>query len=526
MNVMLMRRWLATLCLFVVLAAALAVAMLPWLRPDKYGIIALLALIAAAFLGGRGLWRRPPRAFVAVCLAVLLLWPATVIARGFGRIDMLAILFHADFGMEGATLSGLESEILQGFISSALICLSVGWLTALWLLRTLSMVGAALGLLAINPMVQFAVLTVFQPSIESDLAERLVTPDIVPAREKPDLILIYLEGLDRQFADPDVWGDLYAPLSSLAAEGTSFTAVHQVAGTGWSLAGMVATQCGVPVVPRGLIYRNNFDDLKTFMPKITCLGDVLAAQGYRSAYVVGGDLGFGGIGTFYKTHRIDDRTGLEEHKAIYPAEQIAAALIGWVLDDEMVFQTARQKQAELAAQAAPYALIVETIGPHGRAGYLSRRCNDDGKGAKSDDVRRVIACTLADLAAFVRDARASQAAARPGRELHFVIMSDHLSHNGRTPPVAAEYDRVNTVIFIGGGATPGREIAKPGSMIDVFPTLLDWLGFARRPVAAGLGRSLLGTQPTLLKEVGPGLLDRMLVGDGALSRNIWRESAP
>ena len=43
-----------------------------------------------------------------------------------------------------------------------------------------------------------------------------------------------MTGVDRQFADPAVWDDLYAPLTALAAEGTSFTAVEQVAGTGWS----------------------------------------------------------------------------------------------------------------------------------------------------------------------------------------------------------------------------------------------------------------------------------------------------
>ena len=523
MRIARLRPWFVTICLTVVLFAGLAVATLPWLRPDRIGIGALLALIIALVVGGRALWHRPPRAYLVVILAALALLPATVIARGFGRIDMLAILFHTDFGMEGATLVGLESEILQGFISTFLICLAIALLASLWQLRRWSMVAAALGLFAINPMVQFGMLALATPAVESDLAEHLASPRLIPAQATPDLILIYLEGLDRQFADPAVWGDLYAPLTALANEGLNFTAVEQVAGTGWSLAGMVATQCGVPVVPRGLTYRNNYDGLTTFMPAVTCLGDVLAAEGYQSAFVVGGDLDFGGIGTFYATHQIGDATGLEEHDALYPAEEIEAALIDWVLDDQMVFDTARMKQAALLAQDAPYGLIVETIGPHGKTGYLSRACSDDGKGVKSKDVPRVIACTLADMTAFVADARAAHAAARPGRELRFVIMSDHLSHNGHTPRVAPKYDRVNTVIFLGDGV---GEVTKTGSMIDVFPTLMDWLGFAQRPVAAGLGRSLLDTGPTLLETRGRGLFNRMLVGDAALSAAIWAEPAP
>jgi phosphoglycerol transferase len=514
-----LRPVIATLCLMLVLAAGLAVAIIPSLHPDRLAGGTALALIIGLFAGGRALWRRPPRANLVVMFAALALLPAAVIARGFGRIDMLAILFHADFGMQGATLVGLETEILQGLISCVLICLAIALLAGLWRWGRWPLLAAAVGLLAINPMVQFGVLTLVEPAVESDLATQVKTPVIIAATAKPDLILIYLEGLDRQFADPEVWGDLYAPLGALAAEGLSFTGVEQVAGTGWSLAGMVATQCGVPVVPRGLTYRNNFDDLVTFMPAVTCLGDVLAAQGYRRAFVVGGDLGFGGIGTFYRTHQIADVTGLVEHRAMYPAAQIEAALIDWVLDDEMVFQTARTKHAELLAQDAPFALIVETIGPHGRTGYLSRGCSDDGRGVKSKDVERVIACTLADTVAFVRDVRAL---ARPGRDLRIVIMSDHLSHNGHTPRVAAAYDKKNTVIFLGGGV---GEVAKSGAMIDVFPTLLDWLGFAERPVAAGLGRSLLHSGTTLVETHGRRVLDRMLVGDAALSAAIWAEPA-
>jgi phosphoglycerol transferase len=338
--------------------------------------------------------------------------------------------------------------------------------------------------------------------------------------------MIYLESTDRQFADPVVWGDVYAPLNDISAEGITFTRIGQVAGTGWSLAGIVATNCGVPIVARGALYRTNFEDIDTFMPAMTCLGDVLAQRGYDAAYVVGGDLGFGGLGVFFQTHQIMDVTGRAELEAAYSAQEAAAALIGWVLDDQMVFDFAATRLAELQRQPEPFALIVETIGPHADNGFLSRDCTDDGQATFSRDMTRVLECTINDTVKFVAHARAEQMRLRPGRPLALVIMSDHLSAHPRPPPVAAECDGFNTVIMVGAGAEPGRIVTKPGSMIDVFPTMLDWFNWAEDPVAAGLGRSLLGHGKTIVEQHGIDALDGMIATDVALANRIWADTAP
>lgn len=516
------RRITASLFLLIVLICALAVAVLPWLRPDRYGVPATLALLVALVVGRGLLWRRQHRTYVVVVLAAALMVPAVVIARGFGRIDMMSVLFHADFGMAGATLKGLENEIIAGIVSIGYICLAVAMLAALWRCGPKVHLVAALGLVLVNPFVQFAGLWAMQAPVSSDLSSRLVAPDLVAnPGPSPDIVVIYLEGLDRRFADPAVWGDLYAPLGALANEGISFTGLGQIVGTGWSLAGMVATQCGVPVVPRGLIYRNNYDDIEAFMPAIQCLGDVLAAKDYHTEFVVGGDLTFGGIDQFYATHGITLQTGLHEQALIYPPDEIEAASINWILDDQMVFQTARMRHALQLAGSQPFALIVETIGPHGKIGYLSRRCSDSGRGEKSRDMPRVVACTIEDTVAFVRHVQAEQAAKRPGRALRIVVLSDHLSHDGTTPPVAAEFTARNTAMFIGGPEDAGRVIDRAGSMIDIFPTMLEWLGFAAAPVGAGLGRSLLSAPQTLVEKEGIAMLDAMITGDAALSLAVW-----
>lgn len=240
----------------------------------------------------------------------------------------------------------------------------------------------------------------------------------------------------------------------------------------------------------------------------------------------GGDLGFGGIDTFFRTHRIEDITGLRELEAVYPAEEIAKSLIGWVQDDQMVFDFATRKLAELQAQPQPYALIVETIGPHGDNGFLSRRCTADGQATFSRDMSLVLRCTIEDTLAFVAHAEAEQARLRPGRPLAVVVMSDHLSANPRPPAVAPEYDGFNTLIMVGAGAEPGRVVTKPGSMVDVLPTVLDWFDWAEDPVAIGLGRSLLGTGKTIVESHGIEVLDSMLTTEVELANKVWALPAP
>jgi phosphoglycerol transferase len=452
--------------------------------------------------------------------------PAVAVARGFGRIDMLSILFHAEFGMGGATIDGLESEVLQATLCALVISLTLSLLAGLWRLPATPILAAAAALLAVNPVVRSVAGSLVTPPVESDLISHMAAPALRDqAGTPPDLVLIYLEGTDRQFADRAIWGDLYGPLDKLAAEGVAFTNVMQIAGTGWSLAGMVASQCGVPVLPRGLLYRNNFDRVDRFMPALTCLGDILAEAGYAQSYVVGGDTGFGGIDVFYRTHRIDRQIGMAEQSALYRPAEIRAALAGWVLDDQMVFETARTEFTALAQGAAPLHLIVETIGPHGQNGILSRRCHDGRSVALSRSVTKVVSCLLDDTAAFVRFVQQEHARHRPGRELRVVILSDHLSHNPALPIVGEGYAGTNTVLFLGGPGAAGRIISKPGAMIDIFPTLLEWMGLAAPPAAAGLGKSLFGDQPTLAAHYGRDQIDRMIVADVPLSRLVWGEAA-
>ncbi len=278
---------------------------------------------------------------------------------------------------------------------------------------------------------------------------------------------------------------------------------------------MVASQAGLPILPRGVHFQSMIEDLPSFMPGHVFLGDVLAEMGYASHYVVGGETDFGGISAMYATHQITEMAGLPEQQAMYPAAEFEAAKVHWFRDDQMVLDTARRIHRDLARGQA-----IRSDRRGGWAswakGYLSRRWTDSGKAEVTRDIPRVVAGKVDEVLEFLQHIRAAQSARE--REPRVVLISDHLNHVPRLPKVAPGFAGFNTVILWGDPARKGEVIDKPGSMIDVFPTLLDWLAWSKGPVAAGLGRSVPSAPPTLVEEFGIAAVDVMIVGDALLSK--------
>ena len=494
---------------------------MPKFKADGPAIVVLIALLAGLWLAGRDAWGKPSRALWLVIAAGLLMLPAVVIARAFGRLDMLALLFHLNMGTEGAGLGAVKNQIIQACVSIIVIVLCYHCLASLWQWRTKAAVGLALALVLANPATQFGLSSLLRAPVQSHLAQQIVQP-VLAKTDPGDVVVIFLEGLDRQFADPAVWGDVYAPLAQLATEGLSLTGVRQVTGTGWSIAGQMASLCGVPALPSGLAFGNNYSKIAAFMPQIKCLGDVLKPMHYQASLLTGVDINFAGTEGFFRDHGFPDRIGLKEISQSLPAAMVEKSLVDWVIDDHALMAAARATHAHMLQQPAPFLLVMATIGPHGAEGYLAHNCSASGRAEQTRDANAILRCLIGETLTFVRYLQAEQAAKRPERPLHILLLSDHMSHNVDTPPVAPAYQGANTVIFLSPNVTPGTVNAREASMLDVFPTLLQVLGLAQVPVAGNLGRSVLSAPATLFETQGYDGLDAAFSRDGALAAAVWR----
>ena len=196
--------------------------------------------------------------------------------------------------------------------------------------------------------------------------------------------------------------------------------------------------------------------------------------------------------------------------------------IARVLNDQLVFTEALRRHRALLEHDAPYGLFIETITNHGDTAFASRECQPDDQARLVDENPMVLACVGRQLAELVKALR-EQAGSRP---IRLVILSDHLNHSVRLRADLPLADRANTGVMIDPQGGQRAVIDKEGSMVDIYPTLLDWLELAPgdEQTQAGLGVSLLSKAPTLVEEKGLIPLNEELYINPELSRAIWHET--
>lgn len=512
---------------FSAFAAAAMIAVLaciliakPYLRPQPFGqASAVLALIAMIF-GGRMIWQRPSWHILVLPTVGLIILPGLVITNHFGSFDLISVIHHLSYEGGGHEVRAFAYEVQDGVVAVACFALAAFWLRNLLALSGWWYWLAAAVIAVINPMSISIAKYGFAPKVDLGLAAQLGPPHIISPAIRPDVILIYLEGVDRAFADTARFGDAYAGLLPVQAAGLDLTQVGQIVGTGWSIAGIVATQCGVPLLPNGMRNRNRFEAQTAFLPSQACLSDVLADQGYHSTYIVAASAAFAGQNHFMRSHQYDLIIDRESLTGRYDPAVLARAGVSAAkaYDDQLAFDAAARHYDEMAVGVAPFAMTVATYGPHGESGVLSRQCAQDGYARLESDLRKTVPCTISDALRFLDHIRTNRA----GRPTLIAVMSDHLNHKR---DVSAQAARMNTVTFLGLGLPnfpAGQVNARPAAMIDVYPTLLALLGFADADVSAGLGQSVLGKTATLVEQHGIATLDRGLQTSLDLRLALWR----
>ena len=193
---------------------------------------------------------------------------------------------------------------------------------------------------------------------------------------KPDarsLVLIFAESLEATYSRADLFGqDLTPRLTALAASAKQFADMRQVPLAAWSTGAFVAAQCARPVSANAW-WRQAVQGGAARVDGATCLGDVLAALGYRTVFMTGVDIHFGGVETFHAAHGFVERLGFEALSPLAGTDADFGQSRHWLIEDETLFTLARTKVDELAARAEPFALVVKTADTHG-PGFPSASC--------------------------------------------------------------------------------------------------------------------------------------------------------
>ncbi|NYS62410.1 sulfatase-like hydrolase/transferase [Vreelandella salicampi] len=462
-------------------------------------------------------WLLPRRKVIALIAALLgivlaLLSSAHVVSVQLAgsRINE-AVLYHLIVGLDGAGFGEYRSTIL---LAAVMLVATLGYGAGCYYLAMqrrhgrLAMplaVVAVSGALSINPGVTGA----YETS-KVYLAEEPVIPlpeDLIYEKEPPlrsgvsqpkNLVLIYAESVEAGYFDTERFPSLVPHLNALREESLSFSEVHSLPGMTWTIGGMVASQCGVPLVTASNT-RNAAINTEEFLPETHCLGDILAEQGYHQYYMGGADSSFADKNLFYQSHGVPNVAG--RNQLAYQLDD-PEYLNQWGLYDDSLLEMAKARFDALANERDPFALTLLTLDTHHPKGHVSQSCkdepynNDANPDLNDNPILDAVHCSDQLLVEFVDHVLSTETA----EETLVVVMSDHLALPNTASDILKQKPRRN--LFMMPGVSPellpeGIDPARPASLMDVGPTLLYQMGFDIP--ALGYGRNLLAPDETFME---------------------------
>jgi phosphoglycerol transferase len=217
---------------------------------------------------------RVPLRMTWAATALLAIW--YILYCLFGDVDVDAILFHLNYDVSSG---GVPRETLKSALIAALpfVWLVISWNSLARMSRGLATANRLLpmGLLAVNPLIWIGAQETLASSPVSalNLQPEYVVPVVHAAKDgsAKNLIHIFVESAELTLWDDERFGNVAQPLKRLSDGGWAASNIAQVELTGWTLAGQVASTCGVPLFSLGVITKNSFDLVEQILPEARCL---------------------------------------------------------------------------------------------------------------------------------------------------------------------------------------------------------------------------------------------------------------
>jgi len=448
--------------------------------------LTLAVLVCLVVASGRWIWIKA--ALLSLLLLSLSAW--WLVDRLSGDGLNAATLYHLRTSMEGAGVADFTPLIV------AASCMLLASLLPLALpkLRRLHRNGPGVALFCGFVAVYAAAVLVsplradaerlvqrMRPVDPSPVAAEYLVPDR-PLAQRRNIVWIYAESLERTYFDDEVFPGLMPNLTRLAGEGLDFRDIASPEGSGWTIAGMVASMCGVPLTA-AREDENSFGRMASFLPNAWCLGDYLKQQGYATEFLGGASAEFAGKGNFLVNHGFDvvmDRRHFED-KGVARRH-----FSNWGVHDDVLLDEAFERFVALSQGDAPFLLSALTMDTHHPAGHLPVACRDVRYRSRHGNIGLLNAIKCSDrlIERFVQKIRDSEYA----DDTLIVIASDHLAMPNHISHVIDRMHRENLLLVLGKDIAP-QQVTRGGGTLDSGATVLNLLD--PQIEALGFGRSLV-----------------------------------
>lgn len=458
---------------------------------------------------------------VLVFVALLLFFSAMWYIKRFGDTGFDSVLFTLLSNMDGVSNGLLTSfclsSLLPAILLSAILVFLVYFLKIKYWLKNAILLALALlfFVLAGTKVNIFGYINKIM--LQTTLYEEyFVEPDsenIIFPQEKRNLIYIFLESMETTYMSKAEGGALAAnaipELTKLAEENINFSHNNAVggfltpSGTGWTVAGMVAQSSGVPLKGSSGALDYNEYGKEEFLPGVITLSDILHQNGYTQALMVGSDSSYANRKVYFVEHKTDYIYDIATAKK----DNIVADdyFVWWGMEDEYVYEYAKDKLKQLAAGDEPFAFTMLTADTHFPDGCVCRLCKDNF----DEQYDNVISCASRQVESFVNWIKNQSFY----DNTTIVICGDHLSMDYQyiKRNVAEDYDRRVYNCFINSAVTGENYKNRTFTSLDLFPTTLASIGCEIKGERLGLGTNLFSKELTLAEKMGYGEFDHKLL---------------
>jgi len=370
----------------------------------------------------------------------------------------------------------------------------------------------------LNFLISFDSLEELFPKYSNFFEQNYVDPknaEITSPINKRNLILIYLESMDYSVIDY-VSKHYDLELLDIAKYNLSFTNYVSGPFQNWTQSSLLATTTGIQYGYNGAF--QGFDNLfkgkininkkesKTFAKKVYSIYQILKDYGYSLFFLQGGSLQFSETDMFLKNHGFEDGEfmGLYEISKYY--KNYTKDKKWWGYLDRDVYEILKNKLIEYSNKQ-PFFITMFTLDTHLK------------KGDNSESFKKECEYTVKEASLLLSNFLVWLNKQDFAKKTTVVIIGDHERSGHNFTKINTNNKKIYNV-FVNSLSNPLNK-NRTFNQIDIFPTILESIGFKIDKGRLGLGTSLYSTQQTLIEKFGFKKLKKLLRYKSTVYNNLW-----